>query len=63
MSEKFQNFGEKTIILSFYLLALTIPLSIAGDNIAVAVGGIGLILSLLFNREKLKAVPLKPILP
>ncbi|WP_457567755.1 O-antigen ligase family protein [Desulfurobacterium sp.] len=60
MRRKFSEVGSTLISLAVYLLAFTIPLSIAGDNVAIAVGGLGL-LFLLIGGGIVRVPDLKPI--
>ncbi|WP_457679062.1 O-antigen ligase family protein [Thermovibrio sp.] len=52
--------GKFLVLTSFYLLCLTIPTSIAGDNIAIGIGLLGFII-LLFSRFEVEAPPVKPV--
>ncbi|WP_456397923.1 O-antigen ligase family protein [Desulfurobacterium sp.] len=60
MRLKLLKFGSVFLSLSVYLLALAIPLSVAGDNIAIGVGVLGFIL-LLLGGESVKLPDLKPL--
>ncbi|WP_456425646.1 O-antigen ligase family protein [Desulfurobacterium sp.] len=60
MRLKLLKVGAVFLSLSVYLLAFTIPLSIAGDNIAIGVGVLGLVL-LLLGGESVKLPDLKPL--
>ena len=53
--------GFFLLLFSIYLLAICVPISIAGDNIAIGIGIAGLLLMLLSGDYK-KFPPIKPLL-
>ncbi|WP_084675052.1 O-antigen ligase family protein [Hippea jasoniae] len=59
--EKINKAGIFLVVLSTYILALTIPISIAGDSIGVGVGAIGLLL-ILISKDFKNFPSLKPII-
>ncbi|OMH40723.1 O-antigen ligase family protein [Desulfurobacterium indicum] len=60
MKLTFPKIGSVLLSLSVYLLTLTIPVSIAGDNIAIGIGVLGVILLFLSN-ERMDFPNLKPL--
>ncbi len=56
----FSKVGSVLLSLSVYLLALTIPVSIAGDNIAIGIGVLGVVF-LLLGGEGIDIPDLKPL--
>ncbi len=59
--DKSRSVAVFLIVLSSYLFALTIPISIAGDNIAIGIASAGILLFLL-NKDFKNYPPVKPLL-
>ncbi len=61
MREKLKTIGEKLIFLSAIIFSLSLPTSIALDNVAAGIGILGLLIY-LFSKAQLSLPPIKPLL-
>ncbi len=61
MREKLKTIGEKLIFLSAIIFSLSLPTSIALDNVAAGIGILGLLVY-LFSKAQLSLPPIKPLL-